>query len=146
MLTAAQNSFPIEWAVTLGDKEDLNVLRELKTFQEIIMHFQTLRLDEQEYELLKKIVLFKSNLNSSKELRDSSTVGNLRDESQIRLAQHISQRYPDQPQRFGQLLLLLPSLKSAIQGNTIKSVFFSCIGEIPIEEVICGVFKGEQTI
>ena len=74
-------------------------------------------------------------------LRDSVLVEALQDQAQLMLSDYDSQQYPANKSRFGKVLLLLPALR-AITARTIESVFFrKTIGSIPIERLLCDMFK-----
>ena len=142
VLSAGQFALPVELAATSSD--DVSTLTELKAFQETIQKFQAMSVDATEYACLRAIVLLKtsveSNEDTSKELRDVAAINALQDQAQLTLSQYIAKAYPNQPSRFGKLLLLLSSLR-AVSGSTIHSVFFKCIGAIPLEKIICDMYK-----
>ncbi len=142
-LSAAQFSLPVELALlsTSPSNEALNTLTELKAFQETIGKFQAMGVDATEFACLRAIVLLRTTLSESRELRDLAAVSALQDQAQLTLSQYILKAYPGQPQRFGKLLLLLPSLRSSISPSTIHDVFFKCVGPIPLEKIICDMFK-----
>ncbi len=141
VLSAAQFALPVEAAAAAAAAEqDLTSLTELKSFQDAIGRFAAMRVDANEFACLKAVILFKTSLEDCGELRDQATVNALQDQAQLTLSQYVSKAYPLQPQRFGKLLLLLPSLK-AISGKTIHGLFFKCIGQIPLEKLICDMFK-----
>ena len=158
VLSAAQFSLPVEAAAAAAasvvDETTVTVLAELKAFQEAMGKFQAMQVDATEFACLRAIVLLKTSLESSKsdedaaaspprELRDQAAVNSLQDQAQLTLSQYVSKAYPLQPQRFGKLLLLLPNLK-AVSGKTIHSLFFKCIGSIPLEKIICDMFKARR--
>jgi len=77
----------------------------------------------------------------SQVLRDAETVASLQDQSQMALCRHVQSTYPDQPTRFGKLLLMLPSLRS-VSSNAIVSMFFKkAIGDIPLERLLIDMYK-----
>ncbi len=141
VLSAAQFALPVELALSSSSSLDVNVLTELKTFQETISKFSSLRVDATEFACLRAIVLLKTSISS--ELRDQSAVTALQDQAQLTLSQYIARAYPTQPQRFGKLLLLLPTLR-AVSPATIHAAFFKCIGAIPLEKIICDMFKARS--
>ena len=154
VLSAAQFALPVEAAAAGASADkDVAALTELKAFQETITKFQAMRVDATEFACLRAVVLLKTSLESksddatpssssptARELRDQAAVNSLQDQAQLTLSQYVSKAYPLQPQRFGKLLLLLPSLR-AVSGRTIHSLFFKCIGSIPLEKIICDMFK-----
>lgn len=74
-------------------------------------------------------------------MRDIPSAINLQDQAQLTLSRYVSTAYPNQPLRFGRLLLLLPALR-AIAPSTIEELFFrKTIGNIPIERIISDMYK-----
>ena len=156
ILSAAQFALPVELAVSLaginpatsGDST-IQTLSELKAFQDAIGKFQAMNVDATEFACLRAIVLLKSCVSSNdggasdeaREVRDQAAIAALQDQAQLTLSKYISGAYPVQPSRFGKLLLLLPSLKS-VSSRTIEELFFKkTIGTIPIEKIICDMYK-----
>ena len=144
ILSAAQFALPVEFAAL--QCRDVSVLSELKHFQEAIAKFQALNVDATEFACLRAIVLLKTCVSSGesdgeKEVRDQAAISALQDQAQLTLSKYIAGAYPHQPSRFGKLLLLLPSLKS-VSSKAIEDLFFKkTIGAIPIEKIICDMFK-----
>ncbi len=74
-------------------------------------------------------------------LRDSSQVETLQDQAQLMLSEYALTQYPANKVRFGKVLLLLPALRT-VTSRTIEDVFFRrTIGSIPIERLLCDMFK-----
>ena len=154
VLSAAQFHLPVELAEGVSpETTPLAALAELKAFQEAILKFQAMGVDGTEFACLRAIVLLKTTLESSsssedeekkgcpRELRDQAAVNALQDQAQITLNKYIATAYPAQPQRFGKLLLLLPALR-AVSPRTVEEVFFKkTIGAIPLEKIICDMYK-----
>ena len=156
VLSAAQFRLPVELADGVSpETTPLSALAELKAFQEAILKFQAMGVDGTEFACLRAIVLLKTTLESSpsssededkksgvaRELRDQAAVNALQDQAQITLSKYIATAYPAQPQRFGKLLLLLPALR-AVSPRTVEEVFFKkTIGAIPLEKIICDMYK-----
>ncbi len=139
VLSAAQFSLPVELAAT-SVSEHVDLLSELKSLQETIQKFQAMNVDPTEFACLRAIILLKTQVESG-EIRDTAAVTGLQDQAQLTLSKYIQTAYPQQPSRFGKLLLLLPSLK-AISGRSIEELFFKkTIGAIPIERIICDMYK-----
>lgn len=126
-----------------------------------------MRVDPHEFSCLRAIVLFKTSVDSSssssspssssstggspsssdteppRALQNGSAVAALQDHTQLTLNKYIATAYAGQPLRFGKLLLLLPVLRS-VSGHTIEELFFRrTIGNIPIEKIICDMYKAE---
>ncbi|XP_053630953.1 nuclear receptor subfamily 2 group E member 1-like [Cherax quadricarinatus] len=153
VLSAAQFLLPVEAGPLLascglsGETSErlLPILQDIKLFQDILSKFKTMCVDPTEYACLKAIVLFKTVWESGgvevKALRDLGAVTALQDQAQLTLNKYITSAYPTQPFRFGKLLLLLPSLR-AVGSRTIQELFFRrTIGAIPIERIICDMYK-----
>ena len=151
VLNSAQFALPVELAAqTLASAENESLLSELKNLQDAIQKFQAMNVDTTEYACLRAIILLKTHIESNgedqKELRDQAAINSLQDQAQLTLSKYISNAYPTQPSRFGKLLLLLPSLKS-ISGKAIEELFFKkTIGAIPIEKIICDMYKGAGAV
>ena len=113
----------------------------------ILDRLQAMGVNGTEFACLRAVILLRSGggggnsgAGPSRELRDQAAVTALQDQEQLTLSQYVSKAFPLQPSRFGKLLLLLPSLRS-VSAATIHSVFFRCIGAIPLEKIICDMFK-----
>ena len=79
-----------------------------------------------------------------KTLRDVQAVSSLQDQAQMALCKHVQSRYPDQPTRFGKLLLMLPALRS-VSASTVVEVFFKkTIGDIPLERLLIDMYKSND--
>ena len=149
VLNSAQFALPVELAaqsIVASSAENELLLSELKNLQDAIQKFQAMNVDMTEFACLRAIILLKTHIESNgedqKELRDQAAINSLQDQAQLTLSKYISNAYPTQPSRFGKLLLLLPSLK-AITGKAIEELFFKkTIGAIPIEKIICDMYKG----
>ena len=146
VLNSAQFALPVELAAQSIASENESLLSELKNLQDAIQKFQAMNVDMTEFACLRAIILLKTHVESygedQKELRDQAAINSLQDQAQLTLSKYISNAYPTQPSRFGKLLLLLPSLK-AISGKAIEELFFKkTIGAIPIEKIICDMYKG----
>ncbi|XP_076063383.1 nuclear receptor subfamily 2 group E member tailless [Oratosquilla oratoria] len=150
VLSAAQFLLPVEVGPLLASsglstepsERLLPLLQDIKVFQETIAKFKAMGVDPTEYACLKAILLFKTGgAGEMKGLRDVSAVAVLQDQAQLTLNKYITTAYPTQPFRFGKLLLLLPSLR-AVSCRTIEDLFFvRTIGAIPIERIICDMYK-----
>lgn len=159
VLGAAQFNFPLELGPKLlsnyyetseadkkGDddkgKKQEEVLQEIKSVQETIEKFREMNVDQTEFACLRAIILFKSSSDLlKKNLKEAKTIEALQDQAQLTLNKYINIAYPSQPLRFGRLLLLLPLLKS-VSPVTIENLFFRrTIGQIPIEKIICDMYK-----
>lgn len=142
-------------ALTRQPERSISFLHEVKLFQETLSKFIQLRVDPHEFACLRAIVLFKTAFDSPSSSADSSSkdtrtlteavaVASLQDQTQLTLNKYIQTIQPGQPLRFGKLLMLLPGLKS-VSNNTIEELFFrKTIENIPIERIICDMYKSND--
>ncbi|KAF7241606.1 Photoreceptor-specific nuclear receptor, partial [Varanus komodoensis] len=146
LLCAIQWSLPLESCPLLSVSELAPTFHgkltsgraDIRALQEIIARFRGLLVDPTEFACMKAIVLFKPETRG---LKDPDQVENLQDQSQVMLGQHNQIHYPNQPVRFGKLLLLLPSLKF-LPSERIELLFFrKTIGNTPMEKLLCDMFK-----
>ena len=69
-------------------------------------------------------------------LSNSQGIEQLQEKSQCALEEYCRTQYPNQPTRFGRLLLRLPSLRT-VSSQVIEQVFFlRLVGKTPIETLI----------
>ena len=69
-------------------------------------------------------------------LSDANHIEGLQEKSQCALEEYVRSQYPNQPTRFGKLLLRLPSLRS-VSAQVIEQLFFvRLVGKTPIETLI----------
>ncbi|XP_046654385.1 nuclear receptor subfamily 2 group E member 1-like [Daphnia pulicaria] len=121
----------------VSTERQLGLLSEIKAFQETVAKFKQMNVDATEYACLRAVILFKTSAG----LRDIPSAVNLQDQAQLTLSRYVSTAYPNQPLRFGRLLLLLPALRT-IAPSTIEELFFrKTIGNIPIERIISDMYK-----
>lgn len=136
----------------------LNLAVEVSRFRETLAGFHAMNLDQHEFACVRAIVLFKAGLDTEPltngrtsddsaspstghRLRDVAAVARLRDSAQLALGQRLGGASFG-ALRFGKLLLLLPTLRS-VSANAIEELFFRrTIGGIPIEKIICDMYKG----
>ena len=73
-------------------------------------------------------------------LRCPQYVENLQDYAQSMLGEYDRTAHPNNPARFGKLLLLLPSLRT-IRGKVIERLFFrGGIDQLPLDKMLCDMF------
>lgn len=85
---------------------------------------------------LTNISLTNLSLTDACGLTDPAHVESLQEKAQVALTEYERMQYPTQPQRFGRLLLRLPSLR-AVPANLISQLFFMrLVGKTPIETLI----------
>ncbi|KAG8187765.1 hypothetical protein JTE90_018765 [Oedothorax gibbosus] len=69
-------------------------------------------------------------------LSDVAHIEGLQEKSQCALEEYCRTQYPNQPTRFGKLLLRLPSLRT-VSSQVIEQLFFvRLVGKTPIETLI----------
>lgn len=69
-------------------------------------------------------------------LSETQTIEQLQEKSQCALEEYCRTQYPNQPTRFGKLLLRLPSLRT-VSPAVIEQLFFvRLVGKTPIETLI----------
>jgi len=69
-------------------------------------------------------------------LSDTSHIESVQEKSQCALEEYVRHQYPNQPSRFGKLLLRLPSLRT-VSASAIEQLFFvRLVGKTPIETLI----------
>ena len=79
--------------------------------------------------------------NDKQTLKDIENIASFQEQTQVTLSKYDLHVYPSQPFRFGQLVLLMPLLRS-VSSQTIEQVFFKkTIGNISIERVILDMYK-----
>merc|ERR1711936_285450 len=105
----------------------------IRIFQEQVEKLKALHMDVAEFSCMKSVVLFTSDASS---LSDSGTIEQLQEKSQCALEEYCRTQYPNQPTRFGKLLLRLPSLRT-VSASVIEQLFFvRLVGKTPIETLI----------
>ncbi|TWW80027.1 Nuclear receptor subfamily 2 group F member 5 [Takifugu flavidus] len=130
----------------------------IRVFQEQVEKLKALQVDTAEYSCLKSIVLFtsggsdpepgagllllvmcKSCCQMSQDamgLSDVAHVESIQEKSQCALEEYVRNQYPSQPNRFGRLLLRLPSLR-IVSSPVIEQLFFvRLVGKTPIETLL----------
>ena len=144
-------------------QQSLALAIQVGKFRDILISFHALNLDAHEYACVRAIVLLKAGLESDSDpnsrnssgstspntiapiakLRDPISVAKLRDGFQLALGQRLS-GIAYGSLRFGKLLMLLPALKSVSSGAIEELFFRRTIGIIPIERIICDMYKTTQ--
>lgn len=130
-------------------------VQEINAFQEALTKLSQFHLDVQELAYLRAMCLFKTNFAKTvgtsiqsastsvggRSLNDTTAITKIQDHTQLTLNKYISTTHPGQPLRFGKLLMFLPTLKCT-SSETIEELFFrNTIGDIPIEKIICDMYK-----
>ncbi|XP_067878763.1 nuclear receptor subfamily 2 group F member 1-A-like isoform X1 [Heterodontus francisci] len=143
VLNAAQCSMPLHVAPLLAAaglhaspmsaERVVAFMDHIRIFQEQVEKLKLLHLDSAEFSCLKAIVLFTSDACG---LSDPTHVESLQEKCQCALEDYSRNQYPNQPNRFGKLLLRLPSLR-VVSSPVIEQLFFvRLVGKTPIETLI----------
>ncbi|XP_037102487.1 COUP transcription factor 2-like [Syngnathus acus] len=143
VLNAAQCAMPVHvapllaaaglHAAPMSAERVVAFMDHIRVFQEQVEKLKTLHVDSAEYACLKAVVLFTTDACG---LSDSAHVEGLQEKSQCALEEYVRSQYPNQPSRFGRLLLRLPSLRS-VSSAVIEQLFFvRLVGKTPIETLI----------
>ncbi|KAL3865603.1 hypothetical protein ACJMK2_042975 [Sinanodonta woodiana] len=143
VLNAAQCSMPLHVAPLLAAAglhaspmaadRVVAFMDHIRIFQEQVEKLKALHVDSAEYSCLKAIVLFSSDACG---LSDTNHIESIQEKSQCALEEYVRSQYPNQPTRFGKLLLRLPSLRS-VSAQVIEQLFFvRLVGKTPIETLI----------
>ncbi|KAJ7339605.1 hypothetical protein OS493_006009 [Desmophyllum pertusum] len=111
-------------AVTNNGPMAFDSVEHLRLFEEQVEKLKNLHIDSAEFCCLKAIILFNPD---SQGLSNCTHVEGLQERTQCALEDYIRTQYPNQPTRFGKLLLRLPSLR-LIRPGTVEGLFFPPIG------------------
>ncbi|CAL4156088.1 unnamed protein product, partial [Meganyctiphanes norvegica] len=144
VLNASQSSMPLHMVPLLAasglhtplpmaaDKV-VTFMDHIRQFQEQVEKLKALQVDSVEYSCLKAIVLFTPDACG---LSDLGHIEILQEKSQCALEEYCRTQHPNQPARFGKLLLRLPSLRT-VSSRIIEQLFFvRLVGKTPIETLI----------
>lgn len=157
LLAAAQTQPTLDPTPLLpAGPQGLGLAIEVSRFRDTLSGFHALEVDQQEYSCIRALVLFKAGLDSEpvssgsnglsgspgvrNRLKDVTSIALLKDRAQVSLGQRLSGSSLG-ALRFGKLLMLLPTLRS-VSAHAIEELFFRrTIGGIPIERIICDMYK-----
>ncbi|CAB4068565.1 NR2F3 [Lepeophtheirus salmonis] len=106
---------------------------QIRIFQEQVEKLKGLHVDPAEYSCMKAVVLFTTDACG---LSESNMIEQLQEKSQCALEDYCRNHYPNQPSRFGKLLLRLPSLRTVSSGVIEQLFFVRLVGKTPIETLI----------
>ncbi|CAH2285438.1 hepatocyte nuclear factor 4-gamma isoform X1 [Pelobates cultripes] len=110
-----------------------------RILDELVHPFQEIQIDDNEYACLKAIVFFDPD---AKGLSNPMKIKNMRYQVQISLEDYINDRQYDSRGRFGELLLLLPTLQS-ITWQMIEQVqFVKLFGMVKIDNLLQEMLLG----
>ncbi|XP_062986922.1 hepatocyte nuclear factor 4-gamma [Elgaria multicarinata webbii] len=110
-----------------------------RILDEIIRPFQELQIDDNEYACLKAIVFFDPD---AKGLSNPMKIRNMRFQVQISLEDYINDRQYDSRGRFGELLLLLPTLQSITWQMIEQIQFVKLFGVVKIDSLLQEMLLG----
>ncbi|CAB1340922.1 unnamed protein product [Coregonus sp. 'balchen'] len=117
-----------------------------RVLDELVLPFQEIQIDDNEYAALKAIVFFDPD---AKSLRDPSKIKAMRLQVQMSLEDYINDRQYDSRGRFGELLLLLPTLQSITWQMIEQLQFVKLCGLAKIDnllhEMLLGGLASEPT-
>merc|ERR1719219_764846 len=105
----------------------------IRIFQEQVEKLKALHVDAAEFSCMKAIALFTTDAIG---LTSPSQIEQLQEKSQCALEEYCRTQYPNQPTRFGKLLLRLPSLRT-VSASVIEQLFFvRLLGKVTTETII----------
>ncbi|XP_069767326.1 COUP transcription factor 2 isoform X2 [Narcine bancroftii] len=151
VLNAAQCSMPLHVAPLLAAAglhaspmsadRVVAFMDHIRIFQEQVEKLKALHVDSAEYSCLKAIVLFTSDACG---LSDVAHIESLQEKSQCALEEYVRSQYPNQPTRFGKLLLRLPSLRT-VSSSVIEQLFFvRLVQEDALTTLTLGFWKWQK--
>lgn len=139
----------------------LTFFQEVENFQKILTKMSHLRIDYNEFEFMREIALFKtpaqdktttaagdssdtSTDDGRSMMQDSERVRQYQHEAKNRLASYVISKYPMQPFRCRELLLILPEL-NFVSSYTIEELFFrQSIGYVSIGKLTANIYSQKQ--
>ncbi|KAM9308048.1 hepatocyte nuclear factor 4-gamma [Gastrophryne carolinensis] len=110
-----------------------------RILDELVQPFQEIQIDDNEYACLKAIVFFDPD---AKGLSNPSKIKSMRFQVQISLEDYINDRQYDSRGRFGELLLLLPTLQSITWQMIEQIQFVKLFGLIKIDNLLQEMLLG----
>jgi len=74
-------------------------------------------------------------------LTDDKTVQQLQDEAQLLLSKYVRHVRPDEPSRFGKLLLTVPCVRAA-SSSAVSDLFFTdTVGAVSVERLVADIYR-----
>ncbi|KAM4705866.1 hepatocyte nuclear factor 4-gamma [Rhinophrynus dorsalis] len=110
-----------------------------RILDELVLPFQEIQIDDNEYACLKAIVFFDPD---AKGLNNPMKIKNMRFQVQISLEDYINDRQYDSRGRFGELLLLLPTLQSVTWQMIEQVQFVKLFGMVKIDSLLQEMLLG----
>ncbi|CAF97945.1 unnamed protein product, partial [Tetraodon nigroviridis] len=114
-----------------------------RVLDELVQPFQDIQIDDNEYAALKAIVFFDPD---AKSLRNPSKIKTMRLQVQMNLEDYINDRQYDSRGRFGELLLLLPTLQSITWQMIEQLQFIKLCGLAKIDNLLQEMLLGGETL
>uniref|UniRef100_A0A8C5N313 Hepatocyte nuclear factor 4, alpha n=1 Tax=Gouania willdenowi TaxID=441366 RepID=A0A8C5N313_GOUWI len=111
----------------------------VRILDELVLPFQELQMDDNEYACLKAIVFFDPD---AKGLSDPGKIKRMRYQVQVSLEDYINDRQYDSRGRFGELLLLLPTLQSITWQMIEQIQFVKLFGMAKIDNLLQEMLLG----
>ncbi|XP_034977303.1 hepatocyte nuclear factor 4-alpha isoform X2 [Zootoca vivipara] len=111
----------------------------VRILDELVLTFQELQIDENEYACLKAIIFFDPD---AKGLSDPIKIKRMRYQVQVSLEDYINDRQYDSRGRFGELLLLLPTLQSITWQMIEQIQFVKLFGMAKIDNLLQEMLLG----
>lgn len=111
----------------------------IRILDELVLPFQELQIDDNEYACLKAIIFFDPD---AKGLSDPGKIKRLRSQVQVSLEDYINDRQYDSRGRFGELLLLLPTLQSITWQMIEQIQFIKLFGMAKIDNLLQEMLLG----
>ncbi|XP_067095806.1 hepatocyte nuclear factor 4-alpha isoform X1 [Osmerus mordax] len=147
LLGAAKRSMLYKDLLLLGNDHiiprncpELEVSRvAVRILDELVLPFQELQIDDNEYACLKAIVFFDPD---AKGLSDPGKIKRMRYQVQVSLEDYINDRQYDSRGRFGELLLLLPTLQSITWQMIEQIQFVKLFGMAKIDNLLQEMLLG----
>ncbi|KAM9775307.1 hepatocyte nuclear factor 4-gamma isoform 1-T1 [Syngnathus typhle] len=147
LLGVAKRSIPFKDFLLLGngcvihknspEPEHFRVANRI--LDELVKPFQEIQIDDNEYAALKAIVFFDPD---AKSLRDPSKIKATRLQVQMSLEDYINDRQYDSRGRFGELLLLLPTLQSITWQMIEQLQFIKLCGLAKVDNLLQEMLLG----
>ncbi|XP_032875161.1 hepatocyte nuclear factor 4-gamma isoform X3 [Amblyraja radiata] len=113
-----------------------------RILDELVQPFQEIQIDDNEYACLKAIVFFDPD---AKALNDPTKIKSMRYQVQVSLEDYINDRQYDSRGRFGELLLLLPTLQSITWQMIEQIQFVKLFGLAKIDNLLQEMLLGGTT-
>ncbi|XP_039591637.1 hepatocyte nuclear factor 4-alpha isoform X1 [Polypterus senegalus] len=114
----------------------------VRILDELVLPFQELQIDDNEYACLKAIVFFDPD---AKGLSDPAKIKRMRYQVQVSLEDYINDRQYDSRGRFGELLLLLPTLQSITWQMIEQIQFVKLFGMAKIDNLLQEMLLGGRS-